>query len=151
NLYNDKTKYKVEYINESELTDFTLNGVITNSQFIRDSYLWNKGDFTQTNVNNWNTAFGWGNHALAGYAINGTGGTQVRNNSQLDARYMQVTAPANSITTGDINNWNTAYSQRHTHANKAFLDTINQNMGTANTVTFDGVIATTRLRIPTSA
>src|SRR5690606_24039131 len=92
NLYNDKTKYKVEYINESELTDFTLNGVITNSQFIRDSYLWNKGDFTQTNVNNWNTAFGWGNHALAGYAVNGTSGTQVRNNTQLDARYLQIGA-----------------------------------------------------------
>ena len=102
-------------------------------------------------INNGQTAYDWGNHALAGYAINGTGDTHVRNNAQLDARYMQVTAPANNITTGDITNWNTAYSQSHTHTNKAFLDTINQNMGTSNTVTFDGIIATTRLRIPTSA
>src|SRR5690606_14914721 len=52
----------------------------------------------------------------------------LRSNAQNDARYMQVTAPANSITTSDINNWNTAYSQRHTHSNKALLDVINQNL-----------------------
>jgi hypothetical protein len=30
--------------------------------------LWHSGDFTSTNVSNWNTAYGWGNHASAGYA-----------------------------------------------------------------------------------
>jgi Chaperone of endosialidase len=29
--------------------------------------VWTTGNFTQTNVNNWNTAYGWGNHASAGY------------------------------------------------------------------------------------
>ena len=28
---------------------------------------WHTGNFTQTNINNWNTAFDWDNHALAGY------------------------------------------------------------------------------------
>jgi hypothetical protein len=30
--------------------------------------IWHSGDFTSTNVSNWNTAYGWGNHASAGYA-----------------------------------------------------------------------------------
>lgn len=30
--------------------------------------IWNSGDFTSTSITNWNTAFGWGNHASAGYA-----------------------------------------------------------------------------------
>jgi hypothetical protein len=29
--------------------------------------LWHSGDFSSTNVSNWNTAYGWGNHASAGY------------------------------------------------------------------------------------
>ena len=29
--------------------------------------IWHSGDFTSTNVSNWNTAHGWGNHASAGY------------------------------------------------------------------------------------
>lgn len=30
--------------------------------------MWTDKHFTQTNINNWNTAFNWGNHANAGYA-----------------------------------------------------------------------------------
>jgi hypothetical protein len=29
--------------------------------------VWTTGNFTQTNVNNWTTAYGWGNHASQGY------------------------------------------------------------------------------------
>lgn len=29
--------------------------------------VWTTGDFTSTSVSNWNTAYGWGNHASAGY------------------------------------------------------------------------------------
>jgi hypothetical protein len=31
-------------------------------------YLWTSSDFSQTDINNWNTAFNWGNHANVGYA-----------------------------------------------------------------------------------
>ena len=41
--------------------------------------IWDTRDFTSTNVSNWNTAYGWGNHASAGYAQGSflplTGGT----------------------------------------------------------------------------
>lgn len=39
------------------------------------------------NAGNWDIAFGWGNHASAGYAVLGTGTGEVRSNSQLDGRY----------------------------------------------------------------
>ena len=29
--------------------------------------IWHSGDFSSTNITNWNTAYGWGNHASAGY------------------------------------------------------------------------------------
>jgi len=36
----------------------------------------------------------------------------------------------------NISNWNTAYTNSHTHSNKANLDTINQNLGTTSTALF---------------
>jgi chromosome segregation ATPase len=30
-------------------------------------YMWHTGHFTSTNVSNWNTAYGWGDHSTAGY------------------------------------------------------------------------------------
>jgi hypothetical protein len=58
-------------------------------------------------INNGQTAFGWGNHATQGYAVSGTGGTQVRNNTQLDGRYVlkagdTMTGPLTFTTAGEI-------------------------------------------------
>ena len=39
---------------------------------------------------NGQTAFSWGDHANAGYAVLGTASSQVRSNSQLDARYAAI-------------------------------------------------------------
>lgn len=55
-----KTNYKVDAVVESSLTDLTTNGTITNEQFTRDSYLWNKGNFSQADLDNWNVAFNRG-------------------------------------------------------------------------------------------
>jgi len=35
---------------------------------------WDDSDFSSTNVSNWNTAYGWGNHGAAGY-LSASGGT----------------------------------------------------------------------------
>ena len=35
---------------------------------------WSDSDFTSTNVSNWNTAYGWGDHASAGYITSPDGG-----------------------------------------------------------------------------
>jgi len=79
--------------------------------------LWVK-NITQTNIANWNAAYAWGNHALAGYLTPTTG----------DARYYPLTSNpagyltsytetdsvflahvASSITSTNISNWNIAY------------------------------------------
>ena len=43
--------------------------------------VWHTGDFTSTNVSNWNTAYGWGNHASAGYITNSGGTTTATANT----------------------------------------------------------------------
>lgn len=59
---------------------------------------------TTTNRTNWNTAYGWGNHATRGYLTNET--DPVFTNS---AAYL--------ITTTNITNWNTAYTHSQTTGN----------------------------------
>ena len=40
----------------------------TNGNLKNDGNLiWDAGDFTSTNISNWNTAYGWGDHSQAGY------------------------------------------------------------------------------------
>lgn len=41
--------------------------------------VWTTGDFSSTSVSNWNTAYGWGNHASAGYATTSYVTTQINN------------------------------------------------------------------------
>jgi len=50
---------------------------------------------TGTNITNWNTAFGWNNHAAAGYLIDETDPT--------------VPAHVKTITNDNVSNWNEAY------------------------------------------
>lgn len=79
------------------------------------------GNFTDLNSrtvalensqNNWNTAYTWGNHALAGYLT-----------------FYQETDPvfeasaASEISTQNINNWSTAYNWGN-HANAGYLTTL---------------------------
>lgn len=50
---------------------------------------------SNTNINNWNSAFSWGNHALAGYLT-----------TEIDPT---VPGVAKALTGGDTSNWNTSY------------------------------------------
>ncbi len=52
-------------------------------------------------LNDWNTAYGWGNHALAGYLT-----------SYTETDPLFYAHPASWISAGDINNWNQAYANR---------------------------------------
>ena len=54
---------------------------------------------TSANINNWNTAYGWGNHATQGYL------TSLSETDPIFSAHV-----ANGITSNNINNWNTAYS-----------------------------------------
>jgi len=35
--------------------------------YVNGNGVWHRGDFSSTNISNWNTAYSWGNHASAGY------------------------------------------------------------------------------------
>jgi len=64
---------------------------------------------TNTNIGNWNTAYGWGNHATAGYLTSFT---------ETDPVF--GASPANGITNTNIGNWNTAYGWGN-HASAGYL------------------------------
>lgn len=65
--------------------------------------LWHSGNITPAQISNWDTAFGWGNHASAGYAISSTSTNGVRTNGQLDARYVLQSGNRGSGTAGNAN------------------------------------------------
>ena len=62
-------------------------------------HMWHSGHFTSSNVSNWNTAYGWGNHASAGYltSIPSTYATDAEVNTAVgavDARIDNEVFPA---------------------------------------------------------
>jgi hypothetical protein len=64
-----------------------------------------------TKISNWDTAYGWGNHASAGYLTSFT---------ESDPT---VPAHVKSITTTNISNWNTAYGWGN-HASAGYLTSL---------------------------
>ncbi len=62
-------------------------------------------------INNWNTAFSWGDHSIVGYLT-------------VETDPIFIASDAYSITSADIVNWNDAYSKEHSHNNFGLLETI---------------------------
>jgi hypothetical protein len=60
---------------------------------------------TSTNISNWNTAYGWGNHALAGYATQTWVGANYYNTGQIDDFF----SGAEAISGYNKSNWDTAF------------------------------------------
>jgi|694.fasta_scaffold15255_2 hypothetical protein len=58
--------------------------------------IWDSRDFSSTNISNWNTAYGWGNHASAGYI---TGYTETDTLNSVTTRGASTT---NNITLGGL-------------------------------------------------
>ena len=86
---------------------------------------------TTTNISNWNTAFGWGNHASVGYLTSFT---------ETDPT---VPSHVKAITTTNISNWNTAYSwgdhstqgyATETYVNTAVSNLVDSAPGTLDTL-----------------
>jgi hypothetical protein len=72
---------------------------------------------TDALIGQWNTAYGWGNHALAGY---------LKSFTETDPIF--VASVAHGIAATDITNWNTAYNNNHTHNNKSVLDGLTSDL-----------------------
>jgi len=62
----------------SAVEDFYLRSG-NNASWNTSRRIWHNGDFTSTNVSNWNTAYSWGNHASIGYATQAYVNTAVSN------------------------------------------------------------------------
>jgi hypothetical protein len=77
---------------------FTIDAMVYPSVGIPVSNGTAWGNSIVNNSTNWNTAFGWGNHALAGYLTSFT---------ETDPT---VPSHVKAITTTNISNWNTAYT-----------------------------------------
>jgi hypothetical protein len=99
--------------------------------------VWTSANFTSTNVSNWNTAYGWGNHASAGYLTSVTAHTQAWStitstpttisgygitNAYTDAQIQNFFNGANSISGYNKSNWDTAYSWGN-HASASYATT----------------------------
>jgi len=92
--------------------------------------VWDKENLSQANINNWNIAYGWGNHANAGYAT----GTWVNTN------FIPKSHPVYNITQANINSWNAAASgSSHTHSNLSYLNNIDQWLGVGQAPRFNSV------------
>lgn len=106
------------------------NGVFTYTPPDLSSYLTAETDpvfsasvaagIIQQNVNNWNEAHGWGNHASAGYATTVSLNSAVANSGDWDAAYgwgdhslvgyLTSLGDAAGVTTAKISEWDTAYT-----------------------------------------
>lgn len=89
-------------------------------------------DITETDVSNWNTAYGWGDHSSVGYVTSST---------ETDPKFSTSTAA--SITATNVSNWNSAYGWGN-HANSGYvknnavpLSSIGSSGDTAGLVSFD--------------
>lgn len=85
----------------------SISGGITETDPIFTAHPAN--NISATNISNWNSAYGWGNHATAGYLTSYT---------ETDPIFTAHTA--HGITTTNINNWNTAYGWGN-HATAGYL------------------------------
>ncbi|MFA6324960.1 MAG: hypothetical protein WCX46_01910, partial [Candidatus Paceibacterota bacterium] len=85
-------------------------------------------DIASGDITNWNTAYGWGDHASAGYLT-----------SYVETDPMFSASASSGIASGDITNWNTAYGWGD-HASAGYESTLTFNSGlsrSVNTITND--------------
>lgn len=93
--YNLETNTRIDNLDLSDLSD--NNNLLDEEDPVFSASV--AASITETNVLEWNTAYGWGNHADAGY---------IKLYTETDPEFSE--SPANGITTTDLNNWNAAYS-----------------------------------------
>lgn len=127
----------VSSVGLSAPTGLTVSGSpITNSGTLALGFATGYSLPTNADQSNWNTAYGWGNHAAAGYLTTYT---------ETDPVFSA--SPAAGITNTNISNWNTAYGWGN-HASAGYLTsetytgtvTSVSGTGTVNGITLTGTV-----------
>jgi len=93
---------------------------------------------TATDIANWNTAYGWGDHSAAGYLTSYTGTDPVF-----------TASPAGGITGTQIGNWDTAYSWGD-HSTAGYLTSYTET-DTLDSVTGRGATTSNNIRLNDNA
>ena len=106
--------------------------------------IWDSRDFSSTDITNWDTAYGWGDHSQGGYLTSFT---------ETDPIF--TASPSAGITDENIENWNTAHGWGD-HASGGYLtsysetDTLSSVIGRGNTtsgsISFTGTGANTGIK-----
>ncbi|MDD3648071.1 MAG: hypothetical protein PHS44_06265, partial [Candidatus Dojkabacteria bacterium] len=96
---------------------------------------------TSTNISNWNTSYGWGNHAIQGYITASSTNTLTNKSGNIsmwtnDVGYITSVgaesdpifsaSPAAGITSTNISNWNTSYGWGN-HAIQGYITASSTN------------------------
>ena len=92
--------YELGEIHDVKLTSVANNDLLSynSTQGFWENVALAASNITSTDITNWNTAYSWGDHSLAGYLTSYT---------ETDPIFSASAAAA--ILAGDIANWNTAY------------------------------------------
>ena len=94
-----------------------------------------------SNISNWDTAYGWGNHASAGYLTSETSHSDVLVDGDFtSAGLMKRDASSGQYTiiTDNSNNWNTAYGWGN-HASAGYLTSYTVTASDLNTISVNAL------------
>lgn len=108
------------------------------------------------NSSNWDTAFGWGNHASAGYLTSQTSHTDVVVDGDFTSQGIMLRGASSgvySILTNASANWNTAYnhSQNNSQAHSDYMLNTGDDATGTYTITNNGAVANFFFTLSTSA
>ena len=109
------TNYTISGVSQLLSVPYALHSKTTSQSITETDPVYSASDaasITITHLNNWNTAFGWGNHADAGYLTAFT---------ESDPTF--TSHPSYNLTATLISNWDSAYSWGN-HAEMGYLTSI---------------------------
>ena len=108
------------FYDNPDVQDITYTNVTKQNTYVgENSVIWNSSNFSSTNISNWDTAYGWGDHSTRGYL------TSFDITTQTDGRYLRSdsndTASGNLYFSSSYNRFNTGNSNNTSSADNVGL------------------------------
>jgi len=86
NSWQSSNNYSFQLAHDFHSDNFYVRRM-TNGEVYNWRRLWSNGDFSSTSVSNWDTAYGWGNHATANYWVTSNTDPQIVAASSVTFQY----------------------------------------------------------------